>query len=163
MAETLDAQQASIGGVTQLFELIKVVQQSADVEVVAVVDGGLGAQRAAFLVILLDARVLVVDVQRGHYVLANHARAKARRRALVDAPAEDQLHLVRTAQVEILADHVFEECASVQRAVEHLGEGELGLQDRHLVEHAGTPVGTAERVRQPPQPLAQQRIDARSK
>ena len=63
IAETLDAQQASIGGVTQLFELIKVVQPSADIEVVAIVDGSLGAQRAPFLVVLLDARVLIVDVQ----------------------------------------------------------------------------------------------------
>ena len=64
--------------------------------------------------------------------------------------------------LQVLANHVDDERTTVQRAVEHLGEGELGLQDRHLlVEHAGNPVGTAEGVRQPPQPLAQQRVDAR--
>ena len=76
MADTLDAQQASIGGETQLFELIKVVQPSADSEVVAVVDDRLGAQRALLLVILLDARVLVVDMQRGHYPLRDHSGAE---------------------------------------------------------------------------------------
>ena len=110
--------------------------------------------------ILLDARVLVVDVQRWLHALGDHPRAKAGWRALVDAPVEDQLHLVRPPQIQVVTDHTLEERTSVQRTVEHLGEGELGLQDRHLVEQAGKPVGTAERVRQPLQPLAQQRLDA---
>ena len=63
MAETLDAQQASIGGETQLFGLIKVAQPSTDIEIVVVVDDRLSAQRTSFLVVLLDAGVLVVDVQ----------------------------------------------------------------------------------------------------
>ena len=49
----------------------------------------------------------------------------------------------------------------MQRSVEHLGERELGLQDRHLVADAGDPVGAAVRVWQPRQPLAQQRVDTR--
>src|ERR1700680_4457749 len=45
----------------------------ADTEVVGVVDGGLGAQGAVFLVVLLDPCVLVIDVQgRGDVLRAWH-------------------------------------------------------------------------------------------
>jgi hypothetical protein len=40
------------------------VQPPTYAEVVGVVEDGLRAQRLPFLVVLLDARVLVVDVQR---------------------------------------------------------------------------------------------------
>ena len=67
VAQAFDLEQPAIGRKADLAQLGQVVQAFADAEVVAVVDGGLGAQRPAFLVILLDARVLVVDVQgRGH-------------------------------------------------------------------------------------------------
>ena len=45
------------------------------------------------------------------------------------------------------------------RPVEHLGEGELRLQDREVVAVAGGAVRGRERVRQERQPLAQQRVD----
>ena len=64
VAEALDAQQASVGGEADLLQIIEVPQPAADREVVRVVDDRLGAQGAPFLVVLLDARVLVVDVQR---------------------------------------------------------------------------------------------------
>ena len=60
---------------------------------------------------------------------------------LGDAPVEDQLHLVGPAQVQVLADDFLEEDAAGQRSVQHLGQGELGLQDGHVVAVAGLPVG----------------------
>ena len=47
----------------------------------------------------------------------------------------------------------------VTGCVQHLGQGELGLQDRKLIPVAGVPVGVGERVRQDRQPLVQQRLD----
>jgi len=67
---------------------------------------------------------------------------------------EDQADLVGAAQVEVVPDHVLEEQPAGHGSVEHLGQGELGLQDRELVAVAGGPVGRAERVRQDRQPLA---------
>ena len=46
-------------------------------------------------------------------------------------------------------------------AIQHLSEGELRLQDRQLVAVAGTAIGGGERVRQPRQPFAKERVDLR--
>ncbi len=97
------------------------------------VDGGLGLQRPAFLVILLDARTLVVDVQGGDDPLGDHPAPKPARRPAGHAPVEDQLHLARPPEVEVLADHLFEEDPTRQRTVEHLGQRKLRVQDRHLI------------------------------
>ena len=53
-----------IGGEANLPEFGQVVQPAADPKVIGVVDGRLGAQSPAFLVILLEVRVFIVDVQR---------------------------------------------------------------------------------------------------
>ncbi len=47
-----------------------------------------------------------------------------------DASAEDQTDLVGTADVEVVVQDPFEEDPPGDRAVEHLGQRELGLQDR---------------------------------
>ena len=78
-----------------------------------------------------------------------------------DASVEDQLHVVGTSRVEVLAHHLFEEDASLHRTVEDLRQGELRLQDRHVAADARRPVGGGERVRQARQPLAQQGVDLR--
>jgi hypothetical protein len=78
---------------------------------------------------------------------------------MVDLAVEDQAHLVRAADVEVVADHLLEEDPARQRPVQHLGEGELGLQDRHLIPVVRGDVLRGERVRQPGQPLAGQRLD----
>ena len=72
---------------------------------------------------------------------------------------EDQGDLVGAADVEVVADDLFEEHPSRDRFVEHLGQGELGLQDRQLVAVARGPVVGGERVRQDGQPFTQQRVD----
>jgi hypothetical protein len=77
------------------------------------------------------------------------------------SPVEDQADLVGAADVEVVADDLLEEDPPGHRPVQHLGQGEFGRQDRQLVAVAGGPVGGAKRVRQPGQPLAQQRVDVR--
>src|SRR5450755_3416030 len=62
-------------------------------------------------------------------------------------------------EVEILTDDVFKEHASGERPVKHLGEGELGLQDRDVIAIPSLTVATRERVRQGLEPLAGQRVD----
>jgi hypothetical protein len=72
----------------------------------------------------------------------------------VDSAVEDQADLVGAADVEVVADHLLEEDPAGDRAVQRLGQGELGLQDRQVIPVAGGAVGRTERVRQDRQPLA---------
>jgi hypothetical protein len=163
VAESLDAQQASVGRKADLPQRGQVGQPFPDPEVARVVDGGLGAQRAALLVILLDLGVLVVDVQaRGHALGENAGAERAgggSRSAAFQPPVEDQRDLIGAAGVEVVPDDLLEEHPPGHRPVQHLGQRELGLPDRDLIPVAGGPVRRGERVRQDRQPLAQQRID----
>ena len=115
--------------------------------------------------ILLDLRMLVVDVQAGDHPVGDDAGAEpARGRVLAtadDLAAEDQRHLVWAADVEVVADDLLEEDPARHRRVQDLSEGELGLQDGQLVGVAGRDVIGGERVRQDAQPLAQQGSDVR--
>src|SRR5437868_11631049 len=58
-----------------------VCSSDLDAEVAGVVDGGLGPQRLAFLVVLLDFRVLVVDVQRRDHALGEDPGAEPDRKS----------------------------------------------------------------------------------
>jgi hypothetical protein len=63
VAESLDAQEASVGGEADLPQGGQVGQPFPDPEVAGVVDRGLGAQRSSLFVVLLDRGVFVVDIQ----------------------------------------------------------------------------------------------------
>ena len=114
VAEALDAQEASVGLEADRFDLLEVAPQLADSEVAGVVDGGLGAQGAPELEVLLDAGLLVVEMQRGLHAGREHARAEARGRALGEAPPEQQLHEPGPPAVEVLADDLLEELAPLR-------------------------------------------------
>ena len=60
---------------------------------------------------------------------------------------EDETDLIGAADVEVVADDLLEEDPTRDRCVEHLGQGELGLQDRQVVAMAGGPIGRGERMR----------------
>src|SRR5258706_5992187 len=129
VAEALELDQWAVGRKADLAQLWKVMQAPADSEVVGIVDGGFSAQGSIFLVILLDARVLVIDVQGRGHIVGHHPGAEARPRIARYPAIEDELNFLGSAEVEVLADHLFEEQAAVHGAVEHLGDRELRLQD----------------------------------
>ena len=58
VAQVFDAQEASVGGKADLPQRGQIAQSPTDLEVVGVVDGGFGAERLAFFVVLLDADFL---------------------------------------------------------------------------------------------------------
>lgn len=151
----------SIGRKGQLPQSGQIAQPFADAEVARVVDGGLRAQGASLLVVLLDAAALVVDVQGGRHALGDHPGAKPARRPPRHPPREDQLHLAGPAQVQVLADDLLEEQPAPARAVQHLGQDKLRLQDGDRVGVAGRLVRGAKGVRQDSQPFAQQGRNAR--
>jgi hypothetical protein len=73
--------------------------------------------RRLFLVVLLDAGVLVVEVERGGDALGHDAGAHPSRGSAGDAALEDQLDFLGTTEIEIFADHLFEEDAAVQQGL----------------------------------------------
>ena len=89
VAQRFDAQEASVGSEADLPQRGQIAERTTDGEVVGIVDGGFGAKGLAFLVVLLDLRLLVLDVQRGHDPLGQDACAEAPRRAARDASIED--------------------------------------------------------------------------
>ena len=146
MADSLDVEQTSVGAEADLPQRGQVVQPLADGEVARVVDRGFSAKGTSLLVVLLDAGVLVVEVQRGHHALGDDAGAEPPWGPPRHPAIEDQLHVVGAADVEILADHLFEEDASGQGPIQYLGQGELSLQDGDVVGVAGGMVMSGEGV-----------------
>jgi hypothetical protein len=159
VTDSLDVEKTSVGLKADSTKRRQVVDPPADAEVARVVDGGLGAKGLPFLVVLLDAASLVVDVKRGSDPLGQHAGAKPSRGSPSHPPVEDQLRLPRAPDVEVLADDLLEEHPSGHGPVEHLSERKLRLKDRQLVAVAGPAIAAREGVRQLGEPLAKQPID----
>lgn len=67
----------------------QVGQPFPDGEIVGVIDGGLGPQRPAFLVVLLDSAVLVVDVQAWGNGVGDDPGAEHPGGVAPDLPVED--------------------------------------------------------------------------
>jgi hypothetical protein len=146
VAETFDFEKTSVGLKADLPQRRQVTQPLADVEVAGVVDGRLraGSDLGYFrnlLEVLLEARVLVIDVERGDHPVGEHPGSKTPRCLLRHTAAKDQLDHVRTADVEILPADLLQEDAATQRTVQDLGQGELGLQDGQLIAVAGLTIG----------------------
>src|SRR5258708_2163611 len=90
MADSLDVEQTSIGRKADLPQGGEVLQPLPQFKVAGVVDGGLGAQRAPFFVVLLDGGVFVVDVEGRDHPIGDQAGAESAWRLARDAAGEDQ-------------------------------------------------------------------------
>jgi hypothetical protein len=164
VAETFDCEKTSVGRKADVPQRRQVPQPLADVEVAGVVDGRLraGSDLGHFrklLEVLLEARVLAIDVERGDHSAGEHPGPKTPRCLLRHTAAKDQLDHVRTADVEILPDDLLGQNAATQRTVQDLGQGELGLQDGQLIAVVGLTIGCRVGMGQPCQPAAQQTVD----
>jgi hypothetical protein len=93
----------------------------ADAEVAAVVDRGLGPQRAAELEALLDAGVLVVDVQAGRHLAGDHPGAEPARGALGHPAGEHQAHVVRAAEFRAAVHLALDRLDAVHGAFDRAG------------------------------------------
>ena len=86
------------------------------------VECGLGTERPSFLEVLLDVGFLVVQVELGAGAVGDDLGAEgpggAELAALADGPAEDDVHLVRAADVQVVADQLLEEDPPGQRPVQ---------------------------------------------
>src|SRR5258708_27201166 len=120
MADSLDVEQTSIGRKADLPQGGEVLQPLTQFKVSGVGDGGLGAQRAPFFVVLLDGGVFVVDVEGRDHPIGDHAGAESAWCLARDAAAEDELDTIRPPEIEIVPDDLLEEEASQHRPVEDL-------------------------------------------
>ena len=73
VTDALDVEQTSVGRKADLTQFLKIFDASADGEVAGVVDRRLRSESLSFLVVLLDTRFLVVDVQRRHHTVGDDA------------------------------------------------------------------------------------------
>ena len=122
---------------------------------------GFGPERLVLFVVLLDARLLVVDVERRDDAFGENPRAELAGGLPRDAAIENELHVIGPAEVEILAHDLFEQMAACARPVEDLGQGEFRLEDRELVAIPRGTVGGGEGMRQAAEPLAHDGVDFR--
>ena len=86
--------------------------------------------------------------------LGDDARAKPSRRAARDPTVEDELDVVRSAEIQIVANHLFEEGSARRGPVEDLRQRELGLENGHGIAIIRAAVGRGEGMGQPPKPSA---------
>src|SRR6266540_364460 len=89
VAQIFDAQQASVGGKADLPQRGQIAKSPTDLEVIGIVDGGFRPERLAFFVVLLDARFLVVDVERGDHTVGEDPGAEWAGRLSRDAAIEN--------------------------------------------------------------------------
>ena len=95
------------------------------------------------LEVLFDVAVLVVDVQAGVDPGGDHPGPVAIGRgwsAPRQSSIEEHADAIRTAEVEVVADHPVEKMAPVQRSVEDLGEADLDLPEAELMTETGAPI-----------------------
>src|SRR4029077_13417586 len=109
VADALDVKQTPVGRKADLAQFREIFDAPADVEVAGIVDGRFGSKRLSLLVVLLDAGLLVIDVQRRHHAIGDHTGAEPARSAPGDPAVEDEAHLAGPAEVEVFADHLLKE------------------------------------------------------
>jgi hypothetical protein len=106
-----------------------------------VVDDGLHARRPAVLEVGLDTRMPVERVQHDAVGVAVDRSAEDTFRGRAHLPVEDDLPVVRAAQIEVVGGEGFEERTGMPWGGEGDGLGDLDLAHRDIPPVAGIAVG----------------------
>ena len=93
-----------------------------------------------------------------HAVL-DHPGSKLSRGFLRYHPVEDQLHPIRAAQIQVVADDFLEELAAPQWPVENLRQANFHLPDRQIPVVARTPIFRPQRKRNAAQPFPEHPVN----
>jgi hypothetical protein len=131
-------------------------------EVGGVVEDGLDAERPAVFEVGLHPGVPEVGVEGDLVAGAQQPGPVAARWWGADPATEDDPHLFRAADVEVVGAQRLEEPPGLPRRVEHDGARDLDLAHGDVPPVAAGPVGVGQRQRQPgPPALAEHRDGAR--
>ena len=163
VADAFGVQQAPVGGVADLGHGGEVSQLFADAEVARLVQRGFRSECSSFLQVLFDLGLLVIQVEVGAGPggddLGPEGPWGGVLAAQADLAVEDDVDLVRPADVDVVADQLLEGDPAGGGPVQRHGGGELGLLDRQLPAVIRLFIFAGERVRQPGQPLAGEPVD----
>jgi hypothetical protein len=148
VTEALDLEQLAVHGIAEIAQVREVVDGLPDVEVIGIVDGRFRAEGVFFLEVLLDVRRLVLDVEARLHAVGDHACAIAvrrRRRPPRQTQGKEESDPIGATEVEILADHRFEEVAALDGLIEDVREAHFKLTDGEAVVVASGAVGRRHR------------------
>jgi hypothetical protein len=127
-------------------EVVEVGQPGVAAQVAGGVTDGFDAHGAAVFAVLLAAGVAVEHVdEHAAVVAAVDGGAEGADGVAADPAAEDDLHVVGAAEVEVVDDQRLEEAAGMPGRVEHDGAGDLDLAHGGLPPVAGVTVGVGQR------------------
>jgi hypothetical protein len=99
VGEAFSFEYASIDVIAEGAEVAHVRQPPSKSKIVRVIEGGLGAQCALLLEILLDLTALIRDVEARVHPRRDHRGREAARRSPSDPSRKEQLHVIRAVQV----------------------------------------------------------------
>jgi hypothetical protein len=98
-----------------------------------IIDGSLGTEGPALLVVLLDSGAFVVEIQGRIDIRGKNSGAEAAGCAPGSSASEDKLHTAGAAQVNMVSYDFLEELTSRKGAVEDLGKADLELEDGEVM------------------------------
>ncbi len=94
----------------------------------------------------------------GHPVGDDAGRERAGRRP-GNPPGEEEVEPIRSAEGEVVPEHLLEARPAPERPVEHLGLADFHLEEREPVPEARGPILHGERERQVGEPAIEERLD----
>jgi hypothetical protein len=121
---------------TQFLKIRQIGDMLLHSKVIRIIDGGLSPKSSAFLKVLLDVRLLELNVNAGVYPVGDDTGSELGGCSFGNLPLEEELHPIRTAKIDIFPDHFLEELTTSNRTIKNLGEACFNLPDTKPVEIA---------------------------
>ncbi len=133
-------------------EFLQMLQSTQQPEVTGVIDHRLDPERTAALEVGLDSGMPEVGIEGDLISGAQQPGAVATHRWPPHPPPEDDLHLLRTTDIDVVSAQRLKEPAGMTRRVEHDRARDLNLAHRDVPPIARGTVGVGQRQRQPGPP-----------